>query len=44
MVYKHAVVAAFHILLSVGRLEAVHFKNSHGNYIIDHGKIMELCF
>ena len=18
--------------------------NSHGNYIIDHGKIMELCF
>ena len=21
-----------------------HVLNSHGNYIVDHGKIMELCF
>ena len=21
-----------------------HALNSHGNYIVDHGKIMELCF
>ena len=20
------------------------FKNDHGNYIVDHGKIMEFCF
>ena len=29
-------------MLLKGRLEAVHY--SHGNYIVDHGKIMELCF
>ena len=47
MVYMHAVVAVF--MLSVvkmlvergaGGLEL----NSHGNYIVDHGKIMEFCF
>ena len=50
MVYKHAVVAAFHIymfslvkLLLKGEV-GVCALNSYGNYIIDHGKIMELCF
>ena len=43
MVYMHAVVAAFRIMLSVVKMllkrEARgHAFNSHGNYIVDHGK------
>ena len=46
MVYKHAVVAAFHIYAQCGEDAAIgevggHGLNSHGNYIVDHGKIME---
>ena len=47
MVYKHAVVAAF--MLSVVQM-LLKWKvgdralNSHGNYIVDHGKILDLCF
>ena len=43
MVYRHAVVAAFHIYVSVvklglkGKVEICAL-NSHGNYIVDHGK------
>ena len=53
MVYKHAVVAAFHIYAQRGevaakklRLEAVHsivMETTLLN-IENHGKIMELCF
>ena len=47
MVYKHAVVAAFHFMLSVVKMllkgeAGGRALNSHGNYIVDHGKIMEL--
>ena len=43
MVYKHAVVAAFHICAQRGEDVAKgkvgsHELNSHGNYIVDHGK------
>ena len=43
MVYKHAVVAAFHIYAQHGQDAAKgefggHALNSHGNYIVDHGK------
>ena len=36
-------------MLRVGKLllkeeAGGHALNSHGNYIVDHGKIMELCF
>ena len=49
MVYKHAVVATFHIYTQPGedatkRESGGHVLNSHGNYIVDHGKIMEFCF
>ena len=49
MVYKHVVVAAFRIYAQRGEVSAkrvvgVCALNSHGNYIVDHGKIMELCF
>ena len=47
MVYKHAVVAAFHIYAWRGEDAAKRggcALNSHGNYIVDQGKIMELCF
>ena len=50
MVYKHVVVAAFHIYAQRGEDAAKSggdggsALNSHGNYIVDHGKIMELCF
>ena len=49
MVYKHAVVAAFRIYAQPGEDAAKgevggHALNSHGNYIVDYGKIMELCF
>ena len=42
MVYKHAFVAAFRIMLSVVKMLkgefGDHALNSHGNYIVDHGK------
>ena len=47
--FKYITVAAFRIYAQRGddgskrggwRLAL----NSHGNYIVDHGKIMELCF
>ena len=48
MVYKHAVVAAFPIYAQCGEVAKRGgwslCINSHGNYIVDHGKIMELCF
>ena len=47
MVYKHAVVAAFCIYAQRGEDAAKregHVLNSHGNYIVDHGKIMESYF
>ena len=46
---EHAVVAAFHIYAQRGE-DAGEGEvggcalNSHGNYIVDHGKIMVLCF
>ena len=48
MVYKHAVEAAFHIMLSVVKMllkgeVGGRALNSHGNYIVNPGKIMELC-
>ena len=49
MVYKHAAVAAFHIYAQSGE-DVLKGDvggcalNSHGNYIVGHGKIMELCF
>ena len=54
MVYKHAYLNTLLLLHSVFMLSVVkrtlkgevggHSLNSHGNYIVDHGKIMELCF
>ena len=54
MVYKHAYLNILLLLHSVLMLHVVkmalkgeaggHAFNSHGNYIVDHGKIMELCF
>ena len=46
---KHAVVAAFciyaqHCADAAKREVGDCALNSHGNYIVDHGKIMELCF
>ena len=41
MVYMHAVVAAFIFYAQRGEGRAL---NSHENYIVDHGKIVELCF
>ena len=46
MVYKHAVVAAFHVCAQRGE-DAVKRGGwrpciSHGNYAVDHGKILEL--
>ena len=49
MVYMHAVVAAFRVYAQCGE-DAAKGKvggralYSHGNCIVDHGKIMELCF
>ena len=49
MVHKHASVAAFSFMLSVvkvllkGEVGGCAL-NSHGNYIVDHGKTMESCF
>ena len=45
MVYKHAIVATLRIYAQHGEDVAKRGGlNSHGNYIADHGKIMELCF
>ena len=47
--FKYFTVAAFHIyaqhvkMLLKGEVGG-HALYSHGNYIVDHGKIMELCF
>ena len=43
MVYRHAVVTAFQIYaqrgeVAVKREVGGHALNSHGNYIVDHGK------
>ena len=47
LVYKHAVVAfkpSMVKMLLKGEVGGhVHVLNSHGIYIVDHGKIMELC-
>ena len=45
-VYKHAVIAAFHILLSLVKMllkgeVGGSALNSHGNYIVDHGKSLK---
>ena len=54
MAYKHAYLNTLLLLHSVFMLGVVkmalkgevggHALNSHGNYTVDHGKIMELCF
>ena len=54
MVYKHANLNTLLLLHSsfMGSVMNMplkgevggHALNSHGNYIVDHGKIMELCF
>ena len=54
MVYKHAYLNTLLFLHSTFMLSVVKMPlkgedggsafNSHGNYIVDHGKIMELCF
>ena len=54
MVYKHAFLNAlllmhFSFMLSVVKMPLKgdvggHALNSHANYIVDHGKIIELCF
>ena len=54
MAYKHAYLDTLLLLHSTFMLSEVkislkgevggHALNSHGNYIVDHGKIMELCF
>ena len=48
-VYLYVTVGAFPIYLSVVKIrlkEEVggHALKSHGNYVVDNGKIMELCF
>ena len=45
--FKSITVAEFHIYAqcdAAKREVGGHALNSHGNYIVDHGKIMELCF
>ena len=49
MVYKHTIVAELRIYAQRGEDAAKgkvggHVLNSHGNYIVDHGKIMDLYF
>ena len=54
MVYKHAYFNTLLVLHSAFLLNMVkmplkrevgdHALNSHGNYIVDNGKIMGLCF
>ena len=48
MLIKYITVGAFSIYLSMkmplkGEVGS-HALKSHGNYIVDHGKIIELCF
>ena len=45
-IFKYITVAAFHIMPSVVNMSlkgevGSHALNSHENYIVDHGKIME---
>ena len=47
--FKYITVAAFPIYVSVVKMRLKGevggcALNSHGNYNLDHGKIMELCF
>ena len=47
--FKYITVAAFHIYaqrvkMSLKGEVGGHALKSDGNYIVDHGKIMELCF
>ena len=47
--FKYITVAAFRIYLSLVKMPLKgevggHALKSHGNYIVDHAKIMELCF
>ena len=44
--FKYITVAAFRIYALHGEDvdKRMHELNSHGNYIVDHGKTMELCF
>ena len=47
--FKYITVVAIHINLSLMKMTLKgevggHALKSHGNYIVDHGKIMELCF
>ena len=44
--FKYITVAAFRIYAQRGEDAAkrMHALNIHENYIVDHGKIMELCF
>ena len=44
--FKYITVAAFRIYAQRGddAAKSMHAINSHGNYIVDHGKIMQLCF
>ena len=54
MFYKHAYLNTLLLLHSIFMLSVVkmslkgevggHALNGHGNYIVDHEKIMELCF
>ena len=54
MVYKHAYLNTLLLLQSAFMLSLLkmplkgmvgsHALNSHGNYIVNHGKNMELCF
>ena len=54
MVYKHAYLNILLLLHSALKLCGVKMPlkeelggcalNIHGNYIVDHGKLMELCF
>ena len=54
MIYKHAylyilLLLHFAFMLCVVKMSLKEevggcALNSHGNYIVDHGKIMELCF
>ena len=48
-IFKYITVAASAFMLSVVKMLLVgevesHELNSHRNYIVDHRKIMELCF
>ena len=49
MVYKHAYLNTFTFMLSMVKMPLKgevggHALTSHGNYIVDHGKIMDLHF